>query len=89
MQLNVKALVIAGGIFWGVTLFWEILMGGILGLSILWASPEVARMIVSIYPDITFTMSGVFLALVYGFLCGALCGGIFGWLYNWALKKTS
>lgn len=89
MQLNVKALVIAGGIFWGVTLFWAILMGGVLGLNILWASPEVARIIVSIYPGITFTMGGVFLALIYGFLCGALCGGIFGWLYNWVLKKIS
>lgn len=89
MELNIKAFAMAGGIFWGGTLFWEILMGGVFGLNTFWASPEIARMVVSIYPGITFTMGGVLLALAYGLLCGALCGGIFSWLYNWSLKKTS
>ena len=88
MQLNVKALAIAGGIFWGVTLFWEILMGGALGISTLWTSPEMAKTVASIYPGVTLTVGGAFLALIYGFLCGALCGGIFGWLYNWISRKV-
>ncbi len=89
MKLNIKALAQAGGIFWGVTLFWEILAGGAWGINTLWTSPEIAQLVASIYPGITLTVSGAFVALIYGFLCGALCGGIFGWLYNRALGKTS
>ncbi len=89
MRLNVKALAQAAGIFWGATLFWEILVGGAWGINTLWTSPEIAQLVASIYPGITLTVGGAFVALIYGFLCGVLCGGIFGWLYNRSLGKTS
>lgn len=56
--------------------------GGALGIKTLWASPEIAKLVTSIYPGITLTVGGALLAFVYGLACGALCGGIFGWLYN-------
>ncbi len=88
MQLSIKALTIAGGIFWGVTLFWEVLIGGALGISTLWTSPEIAKLVTSIYPGVTLTIGGAFLALIWGLACGAFCGGIFGWLYNRFSKKV-
>lgn len=89
MQFNIKALAIAGGIFWGITMFWEVLVGGALGISTLWTSPEVAKMAASVYPGVTLTIGGAFLALIWGLACGAFCGGVFGWLYNWLTKKVS
>jgi ABC-type nitrate/sulfonate/bicarbonate transport system permease component len=89
MRFNVKALAISTGIFWGVALFWEILAGGVWGIRTLWASPEVAELLASIYPGITFTLGGSLLALIYGFACGVVCGGVFGWLYNWVAEKLS
>lgn len=89
MQLNVKALAITGAILWGVILFWEVLIGGAFGIRTLWTSPEVAKMLASIYPWVTLTVGGAFLALIWGLACGAFCGGIFGWLYNWISRKFS
>lgn len=89
MQFNVKALAITSGILWGVTLFWEVLVGGALEISTLWTSPEVAKMVASIYPGVTLTVGGAFLALIWGLACGAFCGGIFGWLYNYLPRKFS
>lgn len=89
MQLNVKALAITGGISWGVTLFWEVLVGGAWGINTLWTSPEIAKFIPQIYPGVTLTLGGAFLALIWGLACGAFCGGIFGLIYNWFVKKFS
>lgn len=89
MQLNVKALAIVGAIGWGAILFWIVLIGGAFGIRALWASPEIANLVASIYPGITLTVGGAFLALIWGFACGAFCGGIFGWLYNWISRKVS
>jgi hypothetical protein len=89
MQLNIKALTITLAILWGLYLFWVVLFGGIFRTKILWASPEIANLVVSIYPGITFTIEGAFLALIWGFACGAFCGGVFGWLYNYLSRKFS
>lgn len=89
MQISVKALAITSGILWGVTLFWEVLVGGALRMNILWTSPEIAKFIPQIYPGVTLTLGGSFLALIYGLACGAFCGGIFGWLYNCLARKFS
>lgn len=89
MQLNVKALAITGGILWGIYLFWVVLIGGAFGIRTIWASPDIAKIVVSIYPGLTLTVGGAFLALIYGFFCGAFCGGILGWLYNWISEKFS
>ena len=89
MKFNVKALSITSGIFWGVVLFWIVLIGGVWGISAFWASPEAAQIVTYIYPGITFTVEGAFLALIWGLFCGALCGWIFGWLYNRVSEKVS
>ena len=87
MEFNVKALAITGGILWGVTLFWEVLAGGVFGVNTLLTSPEAAGLLASIYPGVTLTVGGAFLALLWGFACGAFCGGGFALLYNWILRK--
>ncbi len=89
MELNVKALSITSGIFWGVTLFWTVLAGGVWGINTFWASPEAAQMATYMYPGITFTIGGAFLALIWGLFCGVLCGGIFGYLYNKISRRIS
>lgn len=80
MKLNVKALVLAGGIIWALALF----LTGI--VNIIWAGYGTAflEVMASVYPG--YSASGsigdLIVGVIYAFIDGALCGFVFGLLYN-------
>jgi hypothetical protein len=78
MKLNVKALALACGIFWGLALFfvtwWIIMFEGCSGDS---------TFIAYVYRGYSLSPIGSLIGLVWGFIDGLIGGAIFGWLYNW------
>lgn len=78
MKLNVKALALACGIFWGLSLFlitwWIILFEGISGDC---------TFIAYVYRGYNLSPVGSLIGLVWAFFDGLIGGAIFGWLYNW------
>ncbi|MEE9157317.1 MAG: hypothetical protein V3U60_02865 [Gammaproteobacteria bacterium] len=81
MKLDVKAMAIAFGIWWGVL---GIFLVGLINL--IWPPYGQAwlEMMASIYPGYTATASigQVIVGSVDGIVCGAICGAILAWLYN-------
>jgi len=77
VKLNVKALALTGGIFWGVGLFiltwWLILFGGATGET---------TFIGRVYLGYRITPAGSVIGLVWAFVDGFISGAIFAWLYN-------
>lgn len=77
-SLNVKALSLAMGIWWGVGMFIvavvSMLTGGMGGAFI--------EMVSSAYLGYAATWPGAFIGLIWGFVDGLICGAILGWLYN-------
>ncbi len=80
-KLNWKAFAGALGIIWGVYLGSSALFASA-GIGMLWFSPELFRLLASIYPGLTPTPGGAVIGLFWGLVCGSICGGIFAWLYN-------
>jgi hypothetical protein len=77
MKLNVKALAIAVGLFWGFTIFlitwWIMLFEGATGD---------ATFIGLVYRGYCISPLGSIIGLLWGLVDGAIGGAIFGWLYN-------
>jgi len=77
MKLNVKALALACGIFWGLSMFlitwWIIYFEGSTG------NPTI---IGAVYRGYRISAAGSIYGLVWGFLDGLIGGAIFAWLYN-------
>lgn len=82
MKLDVKALALAGGMFWGVGLFlvtwWIIAFDGV--------SYE-PTFIARLYRGYSISPAGSVIGLVWGFFDGLFTGAIFAWLYNIILGK--
>lgn len=82
MKLDVKALALAGGLFWGVGLFlvtwWIIAFDGV--------SCE-PTFIARLYRGYSISPAGSVVGLAWGFLDGLVSGAIFAWLYNFMLGK--
>ncbi len=80
MKLNIRALGLGFGIFWGGA----ILFVGIANL--IWPDYGVAclELVASIYPgyDATGSVGQVVIGTLYGLIDGFVGGMIFGWLYN-------
>jgi len=81
MKLSPKALGLASGIVWGVTIFlatlWVVVKGG----------GEHMRLLQQFYIGYDTTPLGSIIGLVYGFIDGFICGWIFAWLYNKFVKE--
>ena len=84
MKLNIKALALAGGIWWGVGLFictwWLIYLEG--------SSGDIT-LIGRVYPGYSISPLGSLVGLAYGFVDAAIGGAILAWLYNCLLGKCS
>lgn len=76
MKLDAKALGLAGGILWAVSVFlctlWVVWQGG----------GEHLMLLAKFYPGYSVTPLGALLGLVYGFIDGFICGWVLAWLYN-------
>ena len=82
MRLNIRALALAFGIFWGISVFvctwWIILLYGTSG----------ARTFLGLfYLGYNISPVGSIIGLIWGFFDGLVCGAIFGWLYNLLVGK--
>ena len=82
MKLNKKAFALAGGVFWGFSLFFMTLFLVFFGDS----SNEMMSSFSDFYFGYTVSVGGAFVGLVWGFLDGFVCGTIFSWLYNKFIK---
>lgn len=80
-ELSVKGLALSFSLFWGAYMFLAALMA-MWRVNTVWFNVELFRMLAWVYPGISATLPGAFLALIYGAACGAICGGILAWLYN-------
>jgi len=84
MKLNVRALALAGGLWWGFGLFfitwWIIAFDGPTG--------EVT-LIGRLYRGYSISAAGSVYGLVWGFLDGLIGGAILAWLYNFIAARTS
>ncbi len=84
MKLNVKALALTGGIWWGVGLFlltwWVIAFDGATGEPTL---------IGRLYRGYSISPVGSVYGLVWGFFDGLIGGAIFAWLYNIIAARLS
>lgn len=82
MKLNISALALAFGIWWGGGIFlmtWWLLMTG--------NTSAVPTLLDSFYVGYAITPLGSVIGLAYGFACGAVCGGILAWLYNLFVER--
>jgi uncharacterized RDD family membrane protein YckC len=79
MQLDVRALALAGAVIWaGLVLF--------AGLAhLVWPAYASAfwQMVASIYPGVrTEGVGSVILATIYAIVDGGVCGSVIAWIYN-------
>ena len=76
MKLRVRALGIAMGIVWGLTIFvatiWSSALGGGKTLSVL----------STYYFSYSVSFGGAILGLIWGFINGFIVGAVIAWLYN-------
>lgn len=77
MRLNVKALALTSGLFWGFGLFfltwWVIMFDGATGE---------ATLIGRLYRGYSISPAGSVIGLAWALADGAIGGAIFAWLYN-------
>jgi len=77
MNLNIKAMAIAFGLVWGISLFvitWFIIL--------LEGSSDTTTFIGKFYIGYSLTPVGSLIGLMWGIIDGAIGGVMFGWLYN-------
>jgi len=76
MKLNKKAIALAIGIVWGLTVLimtiWVIIRDGGSTLALLQ----------QFYIGYSISYLGAIIGLIYGFVNGFICGWVFAWLYN-------
>ena len=84
MKLNIKALALAAGIFWGAGMF----LTGIANMMYPDYAVKFLEVMASIYPGYQpFTgFTSVIIGTVYGFIDAGISGAIFAWLYNCFVK---
>jgi hypothetical protein len=80
-RLDVKALMIAGGVMWSLYMLFVGWASWLIG----WGSGFVAAM-ASLYIGFRPTFFGGIVGAVWGFVDGALAGAIIGWVYNNVVK---
>ena len=84
MKLNLKAAALAGGLIWGLGLFfmtwWIIAFEGQTGEQ---------TIIGLIYRGYNISAMGSLIGLVWGFTDGLIGGFVFAWLYNRFASKGS
>ena len=77
MKLNIKAMAIAFGLVWGITLFvitwWIILLEGY---------SNTVTFIGRFYIGHSLTPIGSIIGFIWGLIDGAIGGAMFAWLYN-------
>ena len=76
-RMSVKALGLAFGVLWGVSL----LLMGLLAHFFDYGTPFVSG-IGNLYIGYAPTIAGSFLGAVIGFIDGFICGAVLAWLYN-------
>ena len=81
-RLNVKALMIAGGVLWGLYMLFVGWASWLVG----WGTGFVTAMS-SIYIGFRPTFFGGIVGAVWGFLDGAVAGAIVAWVYNAVSKQ--
>ena len=81
MKFNLRAMALAGGVFWG---------GAILVVALanlMWPGygRAVLEWVASVYPGYhpESGIGSVVTGALYAFVDGAVAGALFGWLYNW------
>ena len=77
MKLNIKALGLAGGIVWGLSIFlltWWFLIIGKPGTTL--------ERLDAVYLGYSVTWYGSFIGLVWGFIDAFIVCAAFAWLYN-------
>ena len=77
MNLNIKAMAIAFGLVWGISLFvitWFIIL--------LEGSSDTTTFIGKFYIGYSLTPVGSLIGLMWGIIDGAIGGVMFGWIYN-------
>jgi len=84
MKLNLKAAALAGGLIWGLGLFfmtwWIIAFEGQTGEQ---------TIIGLVYRGYNISAMGSLIGLVWGFVDGLIGGFIFAWLYNKFANESS
>ena len=77
MKLNIKAMAIAFGLVWGISLFvitwWIILLEG---------SSNATTFLGKFYIGHSLTPIGSVIGFIWGLIDGAIGGAMFAWLYN-------
>ena len=76
-MLDARALGLAAGIFWGLSLAVLTIVSLYTGYGANWLS-----ILTEIYPGFNISWAGSLIGLFYGFVDGFFCLFIFGWLYN-------
>ena len=77
MKLNIKALALAGGIVWGLSIFlltWWFLIFGHPG--------RILAKLGGVYLGYSVTWYGSFIGLAWGFIDSFIVCAAFAWLYN-------
>jgi len=81
MKFNIKAMALACGIFWGISMFmltwWLIMVEGV----------GSGFFISRFYVGYGISPMGSVVGLAYGFVDGSISGAIFAWLYNLIAAK--
>ena len=76
-MVNPKALGLAGGVFWGVSIFALTFLNMYFGYASMWGA-----LLADIYPGYSVTVIGAFIGLAYGFLDAFIGLFVLAWLYN-------
>jgi hypothetical protein len=85
MRLNIIALALTIGLFWGAAILI------VATANLIW--PSYGRpfldVVASVYPGYHpgFGPGSVVTGALYGFVDGAIGGAVFGWLYNWLARR--
>ena len=84
MKLDVKALGLSLGIFWGISIllitYWFLIMG---------MPGNTLVKIRNIYLGYSVSWIGGLIGFVWGFVDGFICGSIIAWIYNKFSCKSS
>jgi hypothetical protein len=83
MRLSVKAMALAGAIFWAGAIFlttWWLILLGQGGVNIIFTK---------VYPGYCVSPLGSLVGLVWAFVDGLIMGLIFAWLYNLFVPKAA
>lgn len=81
MKFKILGLALAGGIFWGISVF-GITLANFFSGDYAADFIFVLKSVYIWYPGMEVTLLSCFIGLVEGFLDGFVGGAVFAWLYN-------